>query len=43
MEMLTIIVVNNRFKVYRDMGNGKRSLLATFKTAAEAERFVNAR
>lgn len=43
METLVLIVVNNRFKVYRDMGDGKRRLLGTFKTSAEAERFMNAR
>lgn len=42
METLILIVVNGKYKVYRDMGNGKRRLLGTFKTSADAERFMNA-
>lgn len=39
--MQILIVVNNKYKVYQDMGNGKRRLLGTFKTSREAERFMN--
>lgn len=43
METMTIIVVGNKFKVYRECGNGKRVLLGSFKTSHEAERFMNSR
>jgi hypothetical protein len=39
---LILIVVGSKYKVYRDMGNGKRRLLGSFKTSSEAERFMNA-
>lgn len=39
---LILIVVNNRYKVYKDLGNGKRRLLGSFKTSYDAERFMNA-
>ena len=42
METTILIVVNNKYKVYKDLGNGKRRLIGTFKTSAEAERFMNA-
>ena len=42
METLILIVVKNRYKVYKDC-NGKRRLLGTFKNAYDAERFMNAR
>jgi hypothetical protein len=41
METTILIVVNGKYKVYRDMGNGKRRLIGTFKTSREAERFMN--
>ena len=45
METLVLIVVKNRYKVYREIKypNGySRRLLATFRTSYEAERFMNA-
>jgi hypothetical protein len=42
METLTLIVVKGKYKVYWEMANGKRMLLGSFKTSAEAERFMNA-
>ena len=41
MENLVLIVVSGKYKVYRDMGNGKRRLLGTFKTLDDAIRFMN--
>jgi hypothetical protein len=44
MEMLVMIVVKGKYKVYRErkFPNGySRQLLATFKTSREAERFMN--
>lgn len=46
METLILIRKGKLFKVYRqtDHANGwSRQLIGTFKTAAEAERFMNAR
>lgn len=45
MEMLVLIVVKGKYKVYRERTypNGyHRQLVATFKTSIEAERFMNA-
>jgi hypothetical protein len=42
METLVLIVVKNRYKVYRELGNGKRRLAGTFKTSNDAIRFMNA-
>jgi len=42
METTILIVVNGKYKVYRDLGNGKRRLIGTFKTSTDAERFMNA-
>ena len=42
MQTTILIVVNGKYKVYRDLGNGKRRLIGTFKTSADAERFMNA-
>jgi hypothetical protein len=45
METLVLIVVKNKYKVYKQTNhpNGySRRLLATFKTSQEAERFMNA-
>ena len=42
MENLILIVVKNRYKVYKDCGNGKRRLLGTFTTSDDALRFMNA-
>ena len=39
--MTTLIVIGNKYKVYRDMENGKRRLLGTFKSSYEAIRFMN--
>ncbi len=39
--MTTLIVIGNKYKVYRDMENGKRRLLGTFKSSDEAIRFMN--
>jgi hypothetical protein len=41
MENLILIVVGGKYKVYRDMGNGKRRLMGTFKTSDDAIRFMN--
>jgi hypothetical protein len=46
METLVLIVVKGKYKVYSETTypNGySRRLLATFKTSADAERFMNAR
>lgn len=42
MTTLVLIVVGKKYKVYKDMGNGKRRLLGSFNTSHEAERFMNA-
>ncbi len=42
METLVLIVVKSKYKVYREMENGKRRLLGTFKSSDEAIRFMNA-
>ena len=42
MTTLILIVVGKKYKVYKDMGNGKRRLLGSFNTSHEAERFMNA-
>jgi len=39
--MTTLIVIGNKYKVYAEMGNGKRRLLETFKSSDEAIRFMN--
>ena len=41
METLVLIVVGGKYKVYREMANGKRRLLGSFKTSYDAERFMN--
>lgn len=46
METLVLIVVKNKYKVYKQTTypNGwSRRLLGTFKTSRDAERFMNAR
>jgi len=42
MTTLVLIVVGKKYKVYKDMGNGKRRLLGSFNSSTEAERFMNA-
>jgi hypothetical protein len=42
MTTLILIVVGKKYKVYKDMGNGKRRLLGSFNSSTEAERFMNA-
>jgi hypothetical protein len=42
MTTLILIVVGKKYKVYKDMGNGKRRLLGSFNSSHEAERFMNA-
>ena len=42
MTTLILIVVGKKYKVYKDMGNGKRRLLGSFNTSHEAERFMYA-
>jgi hypothetical protein len=39
--MTTLIVIGNKYKVYQEIGNGKRRLLGTFKSSDEAIRFMN--
>lgn len=39
--MLTMIQVGKKFKVYRDMENGKRRLLGVFNSSDDAIRFMN--
>ena len=41
MQTLVLIVANGKYKVYKDIGNGKRRLMGWFKTSREAERFMN--
>jgi hypothetical protein len=38
---LILVVVGSKYKVYRDMGNGKRRLMGTFKTSDDAIRYMN--
>ena len=38
---LTMIVVGNKFKVYREIVNDRRKLVGTFKSEDEAIRFMN--
>jgi hypothetical protein len=38
---LVLIMVGNKYKVYREMENGKRRLMGTFKTSQDAIRFMN--
>ena len=42
METLVLIVVGKKYKVYRELGNGKRRLAGTFNTSDDAIRFMNA-
>ncbi len=39
--MTTLIVIGNKYKVYRNLENGKRKLLGTFKSSDDAIRFMN--
>ncbi len=38
---LVLIMVGNKYKVYREMENGKRRLMGTFKSSQDAIRFMN--
>jgi hypothetical protein len=40
-KMTTLIVIGNKYKVYRNLENGKRKLLGTFKSSDDAIRFMN--
>jgi hypothetical protein len=42
MTTLILMVVGKKYKVYKDMGNGKRRLMGSFNSSTEAERFMNA-
>jgi hypothetical protein len=39
--MTTLIVIGKKYKVYRDMPNGKRKLLGTFNSSDDAIHFMN--